>query len=150
MDPFYYESLVYVVCAGILQALLAIPLVLILVLIAWRRGPGTFHRLFHAYVVFNSFLLIWGCLGHYGITFLTFHKLYVSVDRMVDWYPFIPFGQWVLNQGLGPDSHGYLIGDTTLWQLRWIWLGFATLVWLLTYFSTRWALACAGRTCRFA
>lgn len=139
MESFIGESFFYLFFAGFVQtggALLIAPFFLP---IPQRLRSTSFASVLHAYFVFNGFLLLWGCLGHYAFHVTTFGKLYVSADRLVDWYPFIPFGQWVLDQSLG-DLHGHLLGSATLWQLRWIWLAFAAPVWLLTYASTIFTL----------
>jgi hypothetical protein len=135
MDSFPVELATYIAFGGLLQtlaALLAAPVFLAI-------GHFFFHRtlraLLRVYLVFNGFLLFWGCLANYAWLSLTLNKLYMSADRLVDWLPFVPFGQWVLNQSLGP-IHGHLIAPATLWQLRFIWLAFAVPVWVLTYMST--------------
>lgn len=141
MDSFFDESRVYLVVAGIVQLVCAVLIAPFLCFIALRFSDKPLSRLFRAYVVFNAFLLLWGCLGNNLFLFLTYDKLYISVDRLVDWFPFIPFGQWVLDQNFGGDSpHGHLIGTATLWQLRLMWLAVAAPVWLLAYISTALSL----------
>ena len=140
MESFPIESFFYLYWGGFVQALCALLIAPLFFPIARRLSNSSFSRVLRAYLVFNAFLLFWGCLGHYVFLLLTYGKLYTSVDRVVDWFPFIPFGQWVLDQGFGRESHGHLIGTATLWQLRLIWLAVAAPVWLLTYASTAFAL----------
>ncbi len=135
MESFFGEAFVYLLVGGGVQSAGALLVALFFFPIAHRLTPASWRQLISAYLVFNAFLLIWGCLGHYTFLAATYGKLYVSMDRIVDWFPFIPFGQWVLDQTLyGP--RGYLIGDTSLWQLRVIWAAVAIPVWVLTYAST--------------
>ena len=134
MDSLNVDIALYLIGVGMLQSLCALLLSPLYFFLARRFG---FRRhLLATYVAFNVFLLFWGCLGNCVFTLLTYGKLYTSVDRMVDCYPFIPFGQWVLDQGFGGDLHGHLIGNATLDQLRLIWLAVTVPVWLLTFVST--------------
>lgn len=133
--PFFVESFFYLLAAGSLQAIGALLVAPLFLVIARRRTGQSVASLFCTYWFFNLMLLLWGCLGHYAFTWLTFGRLYVSADRIVDWFAFIPFGQWVLDQTFG-DQRGYLIGQTTLWQLRLIWFAFAAPVWWMAYVST--------------
>ena len=136
MNSFVPEASFYLVFAGMDQfcaAVLAAPLIVPLMV---RIRRITYPRALAVYGVFNLVLLIWGCLGNYIFMSLAYEKMYVSVDTFVDWYPFIPFGQWVLDQGFGGDSHGRLLGNATLGELRLLWLALAAPVWLLTWIST--------------
>jgi hypothetical protein len=139
MESFFTESAFYLIAAGFVQSLGALLIALFFFPFAQRFSNTSFPRLLRAYLVFNAFMLFWGCFGHYTFHSITFGRLYVSADRVVDWFPFIPFGQWVLDQSLG-QQRGHLIGTATLWQLRLIWLAVAAPVWLLAYASTAYAL----------
>jgi hypothetical protein len=139
MESFFTESGFYLVAAGFVQSLGALLIAPFFFPVARRLSGASFPTLLRAYLIFNAFLLFWGCFGHYLFHSVTFGRLYVSADRVVDWFPFIPFGQWALDQTLGPQR-GHLIGTSTLWQLRLIWLAVAAPVWLLTYASTVFVL----------
>ncbi len=139
MDSFLTESGFYLLVAGFVQGMGALIIAPFFIPIARRLTNPSFPSVLRAYLVFNAFLLFWGCLGHYTFHSMTFGRLYVSADRMVDWFPFIPFGQWVLDQSLG-QQRGHLVGTATLWELRLIWFAVAAPVWLLTYVSTALAL----------
>jgi hypothetical protein len=99
-----------------------------------KRNAVWVHGL-QSWFCFNIFLLIFGCLGNLLWHSLTWQKLYVSVDRVVDFLPFIPFGQWVLDQNLGVER-GRLLNDTSLWTLRFIWASIAAPVWTLAFWCT--------------
>jgi len=135
MDSFIIESRSYVIVAGSLQVIAALLLAPFFFPIARCIWGTPLSKLVRAYVIFNCMLLFWGCLGHYVFTAITVGKMYVSADRVVDWYPFIPFGQWVINNTFD-GWPGHLIGGTPLWQLRAIWAVIAAPVWLLSYAST--------------
>ena len=135
MDSFIIESRSYVIVAGSVQvvgALLLAPFFFPIARCIWGMPLA---QLVRAYVIFNCMLLVWGCLGHYAFTAITVGKIYVSADRVVDWYPFIPFGRWVINHTFD-GLPGHLIGGTALSQLRVIWAAIAAPVWLLAYAST--------------
>ena len=139
MESFFIESYCYLTVAGFVQAFGALLIAPFFFPIARRLSDTSFPSVLRAFLIFNGSLLLWGCLGHYVFTAITYGRLYVSADRLVDWYPFIPFGQWVLDQSFG-QQHGHLLGGASLWHLRLIWLAVAAPVWLLTYVSTRFML----------
>ena len=135
MESFLVESGYYLLLAGFLQAVLALLIAPVFLLVGRRLFGISYWPLLRTYLIFNGFLLVWGCLGSYIFLRIAYGKLYVSADRMFDWLPFAPFGRWVLDQTLGP-LHGHLIGNTTLRQLRLLWLAVAIPVWLLAFVST--------------
>ena len=129
MLSFVEEASCYLLVAGIAQCVMvALPLGIGFALLH-RRFPR--FASFRAWVLVNGCLLALGCLGHWVWLSITWHKLYVSVDRLVDFYPFIPFGQWVLDQGFG-NMRGRLLNDTSLWELRLIWAAISIPVWVLS------------------
>lgn len=142
MEPpsLFGEAILYFFWGGFVQFCVAVLAAPILYLVALRVSRKSFHTLFRAYAVWNVFLLLWGCLGSYVFMSIAYGKLYISVDRLVDWYAFLPFGPWVLDDGFGGEWHGHLIGDTTLWQVRLLWLAVALPIWLLALSSTRLTL----------
>ena len=139
IESFFTESFFYLLAAGFVQSLGALLIAPLFFPVAHRLTDISFPRLLRAYLIFNLFLLLWGCIGHYVFLRITYGTHYVSADRVVDWFPFIPFGQWVLDQSLG-EQRGHLIGSATLWQLRLIWLAVSLPVWLLACASTALAL----------
>ena len=132
MLSFVEEAHVYLWIAGIAQSVVvALPLAIGFALLGRRPPPLAS---FKAWVLVNACLLVFGCLGHWVWLSITWHKLYVSADRLVDFFPFIPFGQWALNQNLG-EEHGRLLNGTSLWELRLIWSAIALPVWVLSLAS---------------
>ncbi len=67
---------------------------------------------------------------------LVYGRFYVSQDTVVDFFPFIPFGQWALDFEYGGKT-GFLLHGARLSQLRVLWLLIAFLVWALTILSYR-------------
>ncbi len=66
---------------------------------------------------------------------------YKSQDTLVDFFPYIPFGQWVLNQFfVDPNIRSVLIADTTLLKMRGIWFVFAITVWIFSIIGTFYIL----------
>src|ERR1051325_5009969 len=100
MNSFLYECQFYLLWVGFLQGLGALIIAPFFFPLASRLGYTSFPRVLRAYLIFNCCLLLWGCLGHYVFHSLTYGKMYISMDRLADWIPFIPFGQWALNQSL--------------------------------------------------
>ena len=139
MESFWTESAYYLLFGGLVQSLGALLIGPFFFAIVLHFRDTSFASLLRGFLVFNAFLLFWGCFGSYVFLSISYGRLYVSADRFVDWLPFIPFGQWVLDQSLG-QQHGHLVGGATLWQLRLIWIAVAAPVWLLTAASTAFAL----------
>ena len=135
---FVTESAFYLLWGGTVQLFWAVIVAPFAYLIASRVWHLAFHDFLSVYVVFNAFLLFWGCFGSYTFMAISFGKLYTSVDRLVDWYAFIPFGQWILDDGFGGDAHGRLIGNAKLSELQLLWAAEALPVWLLAVSSPIW------------
>ncbi|RYD19522.1 MAG: hypothetical protein EOP88_18630 [Verrucomicrobiaceae bacterium] len=153
MQSFFNECVLYLIWGGIVQFICAALAAPVLYLVAIRVSRAAPEALVRRYVILNGFLLLWGCLGNYFFLSMYLDSAYWSYDRMVDCYPFIPFGQWVLDRGFGDQMRGHLIGDTTLWDLRLGWLAVAVPVWILSLVSTaitgRWFPATVvQRSCR--
>src|SRR5689334_5175170 len=136
MSEIPVELLMYCMFGGLVQiaaAAAVMPFYLLLGRYLFRR-PFTW--LIQVYGIFNACLFFWGGVGDLNRFTNTYDKLYHSVDGTVDWYPFIPFGQWVLDSGFGGDASGRLLGNTTLQQLQQIWWVMATCEWVLTFVCT--------------
>ena len=133
---FLIESLLYLLIAGVIQFVGGLLLSPLFFFVARRFSREPVSRLSDLYFNFNFFLLLWGCVGNWVFMSIAYDRFYVSQDTVIDWFAFIPFGQWVLNQTLDGQHAGYLTGGATLWQLRLIWFAVAAPVWLLAYAST--------------
>ena len=140
IPTFDQEVVLYLLWGGAVQFFWSVVAAPFLYLIALRVSSKSFHTIFRAYAVFNVFFLLWGSLGSYIFMSIAYGNLYTSVDRLVDWYAFLPFGQWVLDDGFGGEWHGHLIGGATLRQVQFLWLALALPVWLLALASTRLTL----------
>ncbi len=140
MEPisFHTEAALYFFWGGFVQFCWSVLAAPFLYLIALQVSSKSFHTLLRAYIVLNVFLLLWGCLGNDVFLSIAYGKLYINTasDRLVDWYAFLPFGQWVLDYGSGGEWQRQLIGGTTIWQLRLLWLAVALPIWLLAFAST--------------
>ena len=62
---------------------------------------------------------------------VAYERLYISADTVVDFYPFIPFGQWVLDVPFGQDR-GRLLNGASLREVQMIWAVVAGAVWCAT------------------
>ena len=129
-DPVAYAYM-YVLFVGAFHALLvgaaAVMLIPRLVLGGWRKYLRTLRR----FLLFNALLLAFGILGNsLWMTFVYGHR-YISQDTVVDFFPFIPFGQWALNVEWGGKT-GSLLNGASLWELRGLWALVAGMVWTAT------------------
>lgn len=132
VGEFVIDSFLYLVIIGILHTLFVLVSFLVLLPLVPDSGWGMFARRMRAVAFFNLSLLLWGCVGHYAWHLLTFETLYVSVDRLIDWVPFFPFGRWVIDRSFGVET-GRLLNGATILQLQIVWAGVALPVWLLAW-----------------
>ena len=128
------ELVTYAVLVGLAQLAVSLALLLPSAGLVLTRGWGWYRRLAIGVLQFNVLLLVLGDLAHLVVRALTFGRMYVSHDTLVDWTPFIPFGPWVLERTLG-GVQGHLADDVSLHQLRAIWAVFAAVVWTATIAS---------------
>jgi hypothetical protein len=119
----------YLVVVGLVQgavfAVFSIAGLIAAPFLGWKRYRSIVVRV----GLFNVALLAAGTIGNLIWVALTFGK-YVEMDPVIDFFPFIPFGQWVLDATWGGQS-GYLTPGVLIWQLRVLWTGVAALVWLV-------------------
>lgn len=138
MDSFWFESFIYLSVVGPVQFMGSAILCLFLCPLCVRHGfRGQYREFLGSLLLLNLVLLFWGDLAHYIWLKLTFFKLYVSGDRLVDWWPFIPFGEWVIARPGIDGQPGYLLNGASVPLLRLIWASLATSVWLLSWLSVR-------------
>lgn len=134
-EPFEFAC-IYVVLVGAVHALLVGAAILVLVphwvLNGWSRYLRTLRR----FLLFNALLLGFGILGNSIWMAFVYAHLYISQDTLVDFFPFVPFGQWALNMEWG-GKPGSLLNGASLWELRGLWALVAGLVWTLTVLSYR-------------
>ena len=94
MDSVSAEILIYLLAGFFVQVIVGgIPLGIIFGLLSWKLPLGGLR----GWAVFSVLLLVFGCLGNLLWLAITWRKLYISADRVVDFFPFLPFGQLVLN-----------------------------------------------------
>jgi len=125
------DALTYILMVGSCHAIVVGISALVFVPRLSQRGCAAYILSIWRVLLFNTLLLLAGVLANgFWMTFIYDH-MYVSQDTTVDFIPFIPFGQWVLNMEWGGKT-GILLNGTKLWQLRAIWLLMAFVVWLST------------------
>lgn len=130
----------YFVFMGILHTIVFLIIAVggIVFLLKNRERYGEFIR---SVALFLYLLLVVGaCFSAVWSTVIHSH-LYVSMDHLFDFIPFFPITQSVINQTWG-NQVGYLIGETTIFELQVIWAVFAIATWGLTIIGYRkiWAL----------
>jgi hypothetical protein len=130
------DPLIYLYLVGLIQ-LLVLGLASLCALFFVRGRGWRWYRRFvlHA-AAFAVFLLLFGAIANSAWMLLTYDRWYVSADTVVDFLPFIPFGQWVLDAEFG-SSRGHLIGGGSLPLLRALWFALASVVWLSTWLAYR-------------
>jgi hypothetical protein len=125
------ELVTYAVLVGAAQVAVSLALLLPVTGLVLTRGWGWYRRLAVGVLQFNVLLLVLGDVAHVVVQALTFGRMYVSHDTLMDWTPFIPFGPWALEPTFG-GVQGHLVAGASLNQLRVIWAVFAAVVWAAT------------------
>jgi hypothetical protein len=132
MSGYAYDRAMDVVCyvmlVGMMQAVVLA--VAALAALAWlpSRGRAWYLRRVARFALFTFVLLACGCVGNSAFMLLTYQSLYVSADTVVDFFPFIPFGQWVLDAEFG-SFKGRLLGGASLRHMQAVWGCLALAVW---------------------
>lgn len=134
MDTFADDFIFYVLFVGLNQVLIAMAVALIFVPILARATKRGYGNLLGQFALLNIFLLVWGAMGNSLWLYLTNNRLSVADDCPV-WAPFVPFGQWVLDNATGWSGGWQLHGGTTIEQLQWIWAAIAFPVWAISFLS---------------
>lgn len=122
------ELYFYVLVAGAFHLLTFLLLALLLAPLAFVRSPGRYLSLLERIGLFSVLLLLSGAVLNVVWMTLVYGRFYSSQDTVVDWFAFIPFGQWVLDVKWGNET-GALLGGAELWHLQALWLLFSGLAW---------------------
>jgi hypothetical protein len=125
------DAYMYVLLVGAFHALLVGAAALLLIPRLFLSGWAKYSRALRRFLLFNALLLAFGILGNAIWMTLVYGHRYLSQDTVVDFFPFIPFGQWALNTERGGKT-GSLLNGASLWELREIWALVAGLVWTAT------------------
>ncbi len=145
MEIYYYilnnsilrEIFLYITVSGVLQILIYILCVFLLFFLKLAIKFENIKRKIAKIGLFNVIFLIFGSFGNVIWMKNIYGFYYKSQDTLVDFFPYIPFGQWVLNQFfIDPNIRGVLIADTTLLKMRGIWFIFAITVWVFSIVVT--------------
>jgi hypothetical protein len=118
----------YLVLVGLMElaALLGVAALTLTRVGSW--GWHTYWLRVRLWSVFASIFLLVGCIGNSVFMLVTYERMYVSRDTVVDFFPFIPFGQWVLNAEWA-GQRGTLLNGASLRQIQLIWAAIAAAVW---------------------
>lgn len=109
---------------------------LLLAPLAFVRSPARYGSLIERLALFSGLLLFVGALCNVAWMELVYRRFYFSQDTVVDFLPFLPFGQWVLEVEWAGQPGGLLNG-AALWHLQALWLLFAVLAWGATALAYR-------------
>jgi len=124
---FLWSFGLYVLLVGSFHLLVFLLLVLLLTPVAFRSS-SLYFSLIERLGLFSVLLLLSGAIVNAAWMGLVYNRLYFSQDTVLDFIPFIPFGQWVLDVKWG-DETGALLGGASLWHLQVVWFLFALVAW---------------------
>jgi hypothetical protein len=126
----------YVGVIGLLHAIIAVAGGVVVT--AWRRLRHTPARgpTAAGFVLFNCAALVAGTIACGIWTAVAWNRWYISMDPLVIYQPFIPFGEWVLELKWGDETGRTLAGVSVL-QLQVLWAALTIGVWLSAWLATR-------------
>ena len=133
--PELFVFSIYFFFAGVFHVASFVLLALLLAPVAFRSS-ARYLFLIERIGLFSSLLLLTGSILNGVWMGAVYQRLYSSQDTVVDCYPFIPFGHWVLDQEYGGET-GALLNGAELWHLQALWLLFAATAWGLAVFLYR-------------
>jgi len=154
VDAFFYVAFI-----GAVQGLITLLCLGIALVRAVRQGWKAYLRLAVRILLFSVIFLVVGAISNWLWMALAYERWYVSADTVADFWPFVPFGQWVLDYQFG-SYRGHLLNGARLWQLHLLWLVLAVATWGCSFWFTGACLARAkslnsaepntlyGRACR--
>lgn len=119
---------IYFMFGGFFHLASFLLLALLLVPIVFVRSFDHYLFLIERIALFSASLLFTGAVLNAVWMLLIYERFYYSQDTVIDCSPFIPFGQWVLDQRFG-DEAGALLAGTQLWHLQALWALFALCAW---------------------
>ncbi|MEO7934126.1 MAG: hypothetical protein ABIT76_13310 [Chthoniobacterales bacterium] len=120
--------------AGFYQVLFALGLMIPFLLFERNVFGKPLKLVLRCFALFNLFLFSWSVVGNGAWLLLTKDRFSVQDDAPI-WTSFLPIGRYLLDHAAGDSDGWYLLGDTTLTQLRIIWTVTAGAVWLMTALS---------------
>ena len=120
----------YVYFVGIVQLVLSFIWLICAAGVSAKRGRSSLGAHLKRVAIFNVAFFVWGFVAYTACHAFTFGRAYVSHDAVLDWQPFIPFGDWVLHQRFD-DRVGALLGCSLL-SLRVLWWTATLVVWIGT------------------
>jgi hypothetical protein len=124
----------YVVLVGTAQvALSAVWGVCAIALLA-TRGRGWLFAHLKRLALFNVTFFVWGIIVFTACHSATWGRFYESCDFVLDWQPFIPFCNWLLQQTFGGVA-GRLLPGATMTGLQALWCVAAVVTWCGTAFT---------------
>jgi hypothetical protein len=137
-SEFPTEFCIYLVLTGILHLVAFAFSCIVLPVLA---PPGRLLKCLGRLALFLVLLLLIGAVFNGLWSCLVWDRLYHSVDYTVDFMPFWPITQGVIDEHWG-DYRGRLLG-VSLFQLQLVWAVFAAGTWGVTVFLYR--AICRGR-----
>ena len=133
----FVEVAYHVVLLVPLYFVMALPIALVVAAIyGFRYGPDAIVICFVRIVGSVLVLVFASAIGQALWALLAWKKLYESMDPVVTFVPFLPFGQWVLDFEWG-GRPGSLLGNATMLQVKALWWSIATLVWSSWFWTCR-------------
>jgi hypothetical protein len=127
------ESVGYLVFGGMATAVALLLAVLFVCPVAVGRGVRWWGRLTRRLSIFVCVLFLCGLPANVAFTLFMRERFYTDNDPILDWLPWIPSGDWIIDWA----CQGHYLNGASAWTLRLVWLILAVPVWSLTIIAFR-------------
>ncbi|HTG36343.1 MAG TPA: hypothetical protein VLB76_25775 [Thermoanaerobaculia bacterium] len=125
------DMLMYLIFAGLMQAVLTAGLAIAGMPLLLPRGWRVYRAFVTRVLLFSALLYAWGCLGD-GLFVAAFRdRIYVNRDSIGDFIPWFPSTRYMVDTACG----GHPINGATWNTLRLAWVAVAAPVWLAAFWS---------------
>lgn len=127
------ETVVYLVFGSAATAALIAAILLAASPVAFAVGRRTYGRFAARLTLFAFVVFVCGVPGNLLFIAVANGRYYVPGDPLIEWLPFVPSGDWIIDPAMG----GRYVGDATVWSLRTLWASIAVPTWLVAAFIYR-------------
>jgi hypothetical protein len=135
------ETLWYLGVFGFAHSLVIGASTVLAIPVLFNQKKAVARRVIPKIALFNVILLCAGAVGSFIWATVAWHRLYSSLDPLLTYQPFVPFGAGVFHRR-PPELEVHLAPGASILQLQLIWCAVTSFVWVATIVVYRFATRC--------